>query len=1053
MIRILHLTDFHLNKRTLKDWNDYYKKSFFEKLDELQKEKTIDLVAFTGDLIDKGGIDFKDIGDIDSPSKKGFKIFQEDIIEEILKKLNLGIDRFIICAGNHDINRFADDEFDENGMKSTLTSTEKVIEFIDKNDKENSFKRIERIKEYKNFEIELYKEITEHKTHSLFKFSLVREINGVKVGISSLNSSWRCYGDDDFQNIILGENQLNDNYKFIQDCDIKIALVHHQLDWFSSFERKTIKSHINKDYDLILSGHVHEHQSDMTTGFTGSCFQNVSPSGLNQIRSSDDTYVNGFTVIDYNDSITCHYLKYDHDNKKFIDNTKLGDGGKITFNKPKVELHDDLRIYRKAMNSIKEIYYPEMDNHFINGKNNSVDKNVKNSFIFPPIDNGAGYSNDVKENISLQQILNSPDHILFLGPQESGKKSLLYRIIVELVDDYEIYNKVPVFIDFKEVKNKEFLSIIREYTLLSNTEVENLLRKGKFVFLIDNLDYHESKNYTHQINRFHKLNSDYPHNRIIATYEHENIEIFPPELIQHSKIAFNYHYIRGLRTKEIKLIMKQWLPEDNASQKENNLEKLVNTFTSYLLPNNALSVHLYLWSVENSDRKPINQAVLMEIYIELILEKIKEDNIYSSNFDFTNKVQLISMIAEKIIKNDNGELYLCYDEFYNAINEYLKDKVGFSYDVNVIIEYLLDRKIFNKNKNNQISFSHLCFKHFFVAKRMQDNSSFKKYILGEERYFNFPKEIDYYTGLVRSDVETFTLIYDRFKKVFEPMEFILGQVNPDEYFNISLKKEKKKEEIEPISRNIEIAKIKDSRPTEALIEKQYDEQLERITNGTIEKKEKSKIDFDRMMLIMCNVLKNSEGIEDLQMKKNAFNEIIKHNITYSILYTQVLIRYIIEYKKLPPSIPENISLENVLKNIPFHMQNSLNTHLGTKKLELVILNKIKRDSVGESFTNSDVEKFLSVALYADSYGKDFDQYLKKFIKSVDTIPTQNYLLFKLTDYLYRRSKANSENEEMYLDLISDLHIRSQKLPKRVKERIIKDYKEKKTKLTKFIGLN
>ena len=71
---------------------------------------------------------------------------------------------------------------------------------------------------------------------------------------------------------------------------------------------------------------------------------------------------------------------------------------------------------------------------------------------------------------------------------------------------------------------------------------------------------------------------------------------------------------------------------------------------------------------------------------------------------------------------------------------------------------------------------------------MQDNSAFKKYIFDEERYFNYPKEIDYYTGLVRSDIETFNLIYTRFKKVFEPMDFILNEVNPDEHFSISFNK-------------------------------------------------------------------------------------------------------------------------------------------------------------------------------------------------------------------------------------------------------------------------
>ena len=69
MIRILHLTDFHLNKRTLEDWNKHYRKALFSKFDELQLERKIDLVLFTGDMIDKAGKDF-------GSAKQGFESFK-----------------------------------------------------------------------------------------------------------------------------------------------------------------------------------------------------------------------------------------------------------------------------------------------------------------------------------------------------------------------------------------------------------------------------------------------------------------------------------------------------------------------------------------------------------------------------------------------------------------------------------------------------------------------------------------------------------------------------------------------------------------------------------------------------------------------------------------------------------------------------------------------------------------------------------------------------------------------------------------------------------------
>lgn len=1043
MIRILHLTDFHLNKRTLRDWNDFYKDAFIKKVKEFHDECNIDLVLFTGDLIDKGGKDF-------DSATNALDSFEQNIIKPIIETLNLDVSKFIICPGNHDIVRDADDEIDENGLKTTLITTEKIISFIEKREEEKSYKRIERIKEYKVFEQKLYKDIDIENKQTIFSFSLKHKIAGKTIGISSINSSWRCYDDSDFGNILIGENQLNNNYKFVEDCDIRIALMHHQLDWVSEVEKRTINSHIHKNYDLIFSGHVHEGMSHVITGFTGSSFHNVSPSGLNQIRSDKTTFANGFTIIDYNDSITCHYLKYNHNQKLFVDNTDIVDKGKKTFQKPPSDTTINIENYRQAIDNIIEDHYLEMNNHFITGKKNEIDICVKNAFIYPPIDDGKSYYEDKVSQTNFNEIINSYDNMLFLGPQESGKKSLLYRIIVEFVEEYDVHNKIPVFIDFNEVRNKEFTSIIKEYTRLNADKVREILEKGKFVFLIDNLSFHESKNYGNQINRLHKFHKDFPKNRIIASYEHDNIGILPAEIISFCKIAFSYQFIRGLKTKEIKQIMRQWLPADDVLKNEESLEKLVSTFSSYHLPNNALSVHLYLWCYENSTEKPINQAVLMEIYVDLILEKLNKENIYRKTFDSENKIQLIAMIAEKIIRKEDNTYFLTYSDFHKTIHEYLKNKVGFTYDEDVIINYLLERKIFTKTTKNEVKFSQVCFFHFFVAKRMQHNADFKKYILDESRYFNYQKEIDYYTGLVRSDIETFKLIFERFKIVFAPMEFILKSVNPDEYFNVNI--DQKNKETEPLARNIEIAKVKENRPNDEIIEQQFDEQLDRISQTKKVSKEMKKIDFDRMMLIMCNVLRNSEGIEDLNLKKEAYNELIKHNITYSILYTQLLIRYLIQYKKLPPSIPPNISLDYLLQNLPYHIQQSLNAHLGTQKLEVVILDKIEKDNRRMSNTNSEIEKYLSVALFSDIQGEKFDMHLKKLVKSANTTPVQNYLLFKLTDYLYKRSKEGSENEEMYLDLISDLKIKSQKLPKRLKGQIIKNLIDNKKKITKYMRL-
>ncbi|MDZ4809446.1 MAG: metallophosphoesterase [Bacteroidota bacterium] len=73
MIRILHISDFHLNSKTLKDWKQFVKGTLTEKTAIFGNEKSIDLILYTGDLIDIGG---KDLGD----AAKGFALFRDEVI-------------------------------------------------------------------------------------------------------------------------------------------------------------------------------------------------------------------------------------------------------------------------------------------------------------------------------------------------------------------------------------------------------------------------------------------------------------------------------------------------------------------------------------------------------------------------------------------------------------------------------------------------------------------------------------------------------------------------------------------------------------------------------------------------------------------------------------------------------------------------------------------------------------------------------------------------------------------------------------------------------------
>lgn len=447
MIRILHLTDFHLNKKTLKDWNDFLKVPFLNKIEEINNSQKIDLVVFTGDLIDQAGQSFNEDND-DKPAAKALLIFKDEIIYPILGRINLDISRFIICPGNHDINRKADRDFTHYGLKSKLNSIDEINEFTNTSDED--YYGIQRIKEYKEFEFDLYKEV-ENKIHSKFTFSTKLSLNGKSVGISSLNSSWLCYGDTDRKNILLGENQLNDNYLFIKDCEIKIALMHHQLDWLSDIESKIIKSHISANYDLIFSGHVHETDVEFVQNLAGTSLRIVSPSGLNQIRQKDVDYINGFSVVDYGMDNKCHFFKYNQCQKNFVDNTDVCENGVLQIKLSKNLSDKDDRYELVLEDDFNDFLQDSGANFTHRSKSLSLD----DIYVFPYMEQFS--LNDEEEkggSIKSEEILNrvirkEAKHSVILGEENSGKTSFCKQVIKKLLDEK---NRLPIFIKGKDVK-------------------------------------------------------------------------------------------------------------------------------------------------------------------------------------------------------------------------------------------------------------------------------------------------------------------------------------------------------------------------------------------------------------------------------------------------------------------------------------------------------------------------------------------------------------------------------------------------------------------------
>ncbi|WP_405607030.1 metallophosphoesterase [Polaribacter sp. Asnod1-A03] len=671
MIRILHLTDFHLNNKTLKDWDDFLKDAFFRKLDELQKDKKIDLVLFTGDLIDKAGKDY-------GSAREGFNSFKKYIIEPILTKLDIDISKFIICPGNHDINRNADKSFHESGLKQDLKTIDSVNAFTNFN--ENDYDGIQRLKEYKDFEFELYKEV-EEKVHSKFKFSIKLIIDGKSIGISSLNSSWRCYDDHDFKNLLIGENQINDNYKFIENCDIKIALMHHQLDWISEVESKTIKKHISKNFDLIFSGHVHQTDVELVQNLSGESLRIVSPSGLNQIRETESNFRNGFSIIDYNDNTKCHFFKYVHDNKIFVDNTDVCDKGilEIKVNSPMV-----LNKPVNMQTEVEDDFYDFLHDSGANFTHRSKTLTLNDIYVSPFMEEfSLGDDEERGTSFKSEDILNrigdkDLTHTIILGEENSGKTSFCKKIYLNtLILD----NKVPIFIKGREIKKitKEDISklIKKEFRKQYKTDVD--ITTKNLVIIIDDLNncrlpQKSKKNFILNLYSF-------SFQTVITWDEYFTLS----ELLESQVTAVDVYEILKFGGKKRLELIRKWIDlfEDefeDEEAKEFQIKELSKIVNSVIGKNLIPSLPIYILTILQAN------------------ELSSTTNFEQSTFGHYYDVLIKSALGQKIKANAEIEKYYSY---LTELSFWLYDKKTIEIDENMLIEF---HQYFIKKYSIQLSF-------------------------------------------------------------------------------------------------------------------------------------------------------------------------------------------------------------------------------------------------------------------------------------------------------------------------------------------------------------
>ncbi len=991
-MRILHITDFHYSKES--QLQTRVVKSL---INTLKKEEiNIDLVFFTGDLVENGTIN------------ESFESASDALFKNISLELKVKKENIIFCPGNHDIDRNTIHSAAKSYFEANIISDEKLNAFY--KDKTDSM-FIDSIKPSSNFRKFLmnYHPRNDNNIYNDLYSIHFRNINEKRIGIVCLNSAWISAidktGRDDKGNLLIPYVTLEEIKKDLgNNLDKKIILIHHPLYFLKEYNMYGVENFIHNEFDLMFSGHVHKISSISRHSGTNGIFEHVAKASL----SSKENL--GCTLIDLDDiednKIKVKELTYINDDEK------CHIGQEIVHTIPCGVEKNKMIIFRKKIFD-KISIEKENANHLLLLKEDEEKKDFLSLYNHPVLkkESEDGLSASNSSLISFEEMISNTNNYVILGKDKCGKTSLLKRIQLEYLINYSRNARVPFFFDAKEYEQKldsnfDLELHIRMYFEINREKVKEILASGSFVLLIDN--YSPNSGIADYLNTFLY---NYPKVKYVLCSEY-NISR-SVDLFQLGEASYEKLFFHDLRRQEIITYTEKRL---SSSQKREIIqEKIIQLCKQLELPLNYWTVSLLLLiQHKSSDTYSKNLFSILDVCVDEIFGK-KQLVIARSRISFEQLKTICSALAKHLFLNHETTVYSASSsEIISFIERIVEENDRISVKSKDIFNFFVSCGILKlKDEVDMYVFRLNGFFEYFLAYQMTKDNTFKGMIFEDEtKYLGFKNQLEIYSGFKRDDLDFLLAVYEKTKNKLIPI-FESYSSNKDEEL---LNKIQEPKLIEEACRKISIQKSLTTYE-KAEIEDLTDELQINSDVHLIKKMNPEEINselLERYLSILARVFRNSDEILGNKEKKvEIFNQIIDFYCDlgfYIIEEFSDLTKK--ELKKDEYSIEDFPEL-NLLKFIsnfsPMITQVWLFDGLGHFNLERMIKNEITvlEQNIDENQYKLFILYFLllDIDLYAN---KEYIQTVMNNIK----VPILKYMIVvKLNYYLAFKASSNKNLQQ------------------------------------------
>ncbi|KAA9325636.1 metallophosphoesterase [Adhaeribacter soli] len=982
-MKILHLTDFHFSNQE----QDLHRQTkVVNKMIEhikFQSEKP-DLIFFTGDLVYSGD------------KIESFRKAKELLIDPLLKDLDIPLENFFICPGNHDVDR----------SKRSM-ATIRFIDTIKDNIELDKFTKDPGI-DYSNSLLPLnnYYTFTEElKSNSkdIYKNGYschLRTIENKTIGIYCANTAWRAVGHNDEGNLVLPLKFINEGLHHLKDAQIKIILHHHPLSNFKLYNEYALEDVIHNNFNIAFSGHLHKDTASVFLTHTDGILKLQSAASL----AGTDGSTIGYTVINVDNEtyfVKGKTFKFNNEGEYFYD------GNLIEVQIPVSKEKQEQNKFRQRLRELHDLELEEANDLFLNGKVNKDAKGFLDLWTTPVISSKS--PEEVKKENSVpifncDDFVNSGSDFLIMGEDKSGKTSLLKYLQLQCLSKFPILGVIPFYInsakaekggDVKSRTQKE----VATYFATSRAGATSIMETQKTLVLIDNLDLtneQERKWLEEIIKCFHK-------SQIIICCNQNSLTKYRDVSIGDKKMINIFFH--SLKKKQIREIAEKFY--GNSNSKTEVITRINHIFNMLAIPFNFWNVSLFMWVFKESNRDINNDVDLVDLYMESILER---ENLLRSKgeFSYDKYKQYLAHLARFFLKKQDTSYSASIPEIYAFTEEYLKENPRNHTNANTVWSYVENKGIVKEVYPGMYSFRLNGIFEYFLAHYLKLNSEFRNNVIDDnDVYLSFKNELEMYAGSNRSDEDFVERIFNKTQRIFNNIHFeysVNGGLNMDSLLksiatdDIALHLGKKEMEVinERLSQD-EIDDFEDPILENGIADR--DRHCEVRVKKLIPIDEEDVASLERALYILGRVFKNADDIKNGNLINNIFNYLLDTTVMWGFK--------LFESMRKETNNPDNNNdhitmLANLMKQLlPVIVQSRLSDMIGAVNMQSVIKKKIESISLTDE-KDSQFKLFLLFYMLCDIDLSSNIRYIEKSVQVLKIPILKHSIMIKILYYYHFR---------------------------------------------------